>query len=243
MKEATLYAYGRSTVNGKWEIDRSRIVNRLYFVNGGTATIGSGRGEYALTAGKAYIIPACKNFSPLSAAHFDHTFFDFYTARILHPEHIVEIDGGARGVSEFFALVNALTEGESIKEKNTAMEDFLCGFLALINDACAPLPYLENDRLTRAIRIIHDEYPTVTTAALAKRLALNESFFIRSFTAAVGLSPMKYIRAIRISYGKALMQGGISVAEAAEKCGYSSPSAFYNAVKAELGVSPSQLIK
>jgi AraC-like DNA-binding protein len=139
--------------------------------------------------------------------------------------------------------VGALTEGESIKEKSAAMEDFLCGFLSMINDTISPLPYLASDRLTESVRIIHNEYPTVTTAALAKRLALNESFFIRSFTAAVGLSPMKYIRAIRISYGKALMQGGISVAEAAEKCGYSSPSAFYNAVKAELGVSPSQLIK
>ena len=42
MKEVELYAFGRTTVEGQWEIDQSRIVNRLYHVNRGSAVILNG---------------------------------------------------------------------------------------------------------------------------------------------------------------------------------------------------------
>lgn len=243
MKETDLYAFGRSTVQGRWEIDRSRIVNRLYHVNAGIAAIRSGAKEYRLTAGKTYVIPQCKNFSPVYAENFDHTYFDFYTARILNPENIIEIGADVPCANAFFTYVNGLIEQHPNKEIHHAMEQFLSGFLTLINDVFAPLPYILNASLTEAVRIIHNEYPCITTARLAKKLNLNESYFVRSFTAAMGLSPMKYIRAIRVSYGKSFMQNGMSVTEAAEKCGYSSSSAFYNAMKAELGIAPSEIRK
>lgn len=243
MKDVDLYAFGRSTVAGSWEIDRNRIVNRLYHVNAGAATVRSGSREYRLTAGNTYVIPRCQNFKPMCAENFDHTYFDFYTARILNFESIIEIGAGVPCADDFFSYVNRLIATHPREALQNAMEQFLSGFLTLINDVFAPLPYISNASLTEAVRIIHNEYPCITTARLAKKLNLNESYFVRSFTAAMGLSPMKYIRAIRVSYGKSFMQNGMSVTEAAEKCGYSSSSAFYNAMKAELGIAPSDIRK
>ena len=54
---------------------------------------------------------------------------------------------------------------------------------------------------------------------------------------------MKYIRTVRVFRGKEIIEQGASVDEAAAKCGYSSPSAFYNAVMAELHISPSAFKK
>lgn len=243
MMDANLYAFGRSTVAGSWGIDRNRIVNRLYHVNAGTATVRSGAKEYRLTVGKTYVIPQCKNFSPVYAENFDHTYFDFYSSRILNPENIIEIGADVLCAMAFFAYVNGLIEKHPKTEIHRAMEHFLSGFLSLIHDAFSPLPYISNASLTEAVRIIHNEYSCITTASLAKKLNLNESYFVRLFTAAMGLSPMKYIRAIRVSYGKSFIQNGMSITEAAEKCGYSSSSAFYNAMTAELGIAPSDVRK
>lgn len=243
MKETDLYAFGRSTVQGRWEIDRNRIVNRLYHVNAGIAAIRSGAKEYRLTAGKTYMIPQCKNFSPVYAENFDHTYFDFYTARILNPENIIEIGADVPCANAFFTYVNGLIEQHPNKEIHHAMEQFLSGFLAWLNDTYAPLPFVSDAALTEAIRMIHREYPSITTGLLAKKLNLNESYFIRLFSSAMGISPMKYIRAIRVSHGKSLIQNGMSVTEATEQCGYSSPPAFYNAMKAELGIAPSEIRK
>lgn len=241
MKEINLYLYGKSTVQGKWEFDRNRIVNRLYFVNSGTATILNGSTEYKLVSGKIYIIPQCKNFETISAQSFDHTFFDFYYSRILNPYKIIELDIKELSAEPLLKYINGLLEDDPDKTMASAMEGFLYGLLTLIDSKYTPLPYITSTAITRAINIIHREYRSISTKELSKRLNLNESYFIRLFSSTMGTSPMKYIRAVRISQAKALIHNGTSISEAAEKCGYSSSSALYNATKAEFSLPPSKL--
>jgi mannose-6-phosphate isomerase-like protein (cupin superfamily) len=104
MQDIHLYAYGRSTVNGFWQIDPSRIVSRLYFVNAGEAKIVSASREYKLTQGSAYIIPQSKSFRPVDSVGFDHTYFDFYSTRILRPDRIVSVSGDVLGAASFFRI-------------------------------------------------------------------------------------------------------------------------------------------
>ena len=237
MKNINLYAFGRCTVNGAWDFDRSRVLNRLYYVNSGCAVIHNGTNEYQLTVGKFYIIPQCKAFHPIDATDFDHTYFDFYSSKIFCPNKIIEFDGDVLRASSFFEHINSfVNNNENIKP---IMEEYLSGFLSLIESKYKELYYISESSLTYALNIIPEEYASITTDSLAKRVNLNKSYFIRLFSSAMGLSPMKYIRAVRVSHGKELIQNGESISNAAELCGYSSPSAFYNAVKSELGVSPS----
>lgn len=241
MQDIHLYAYGRATVNGLWHIDSSRIVSRLYFVNMGEARIMSALGEYKLSEGNAYIIPKSKDFRPVDSENFDHTYFDFYSTRILRPDKIVSISGGILGVSSFFAHINSVIEGDAEQKALPAMRALLEGFVRLIAALHTEDLYISSPYVMQAVNRIHSEYSSVTTKTLAAALNLNESYFIRLFTEHMGLSPMKYIRTVRVFRGKELIERGESVEEAARKCGYSSPSAFYNAVKAELGISPSAL--
>lgn len=237
MKELSLYTCGRCVVNGQWQIDSSRILNRLYYVNSGSATIFNGISEHRLTSGRFYIIPQCKSFQPIEAVGFDHTYFDFYSSRIFRPNKIIDLEGSILDASSFFKHVNSFINKENGK---TIAEHYLSGFLALIEAEYDSLYYISDSSITRALNLIHSEYKSVTTKDLAKMLNLNESYFIRLFTSTMGTSPMKYIRAVKVAHAKEFIRNGESITKTAELCGYASPASFYNAVKSELGISPSE---
>ena len=76
MQNINLYAYGRATVNNAWPAMHNFIVNRLYYVNSGSALIHNANREQTLVKGRIYIIPQCHNFKPLDAFSFDQTLFE-----------------------------------------------------------------------------------------------------------------------------------------------------------------------
>jgi AraC-like DNA-binding protein len=240
MKYINLYACGRCTVNGKWDFDRSRILNRLYYVNSGCAVIHNGTDEYRLTNGNFYIIPQCKSFQPIDSKDFDHTYFDFYHSQILRHDTLLAFDKTEMNGVCFFEYINSLPVGDRGDELHDAIEHLLCGYLTILHTK-QPFPYISNAYVTAAIDIVHREYATITTKLLACKINLDESYFIRLFSTVMDMTPAKYIRACRIAHGRQLLQSGLSVAEAAEQCGYKSPTAFYNATVAELHCAPSAL--
>ena len=242
MEKIRLYAYGKSTENGAWYIDKSRIVNRLYYVNSGKAVVSFAHMEHTLVEGKLYIIPQCNDFFTVEAKNFDHTFFDFYNPQILCCDKPLEFDKKDLNANALFDYLNFLITSDTNKQLHDSLELFLCGFLKSLEKS-HPLPYISNSYVTAAVNLIHEESISLTTDKLAKRLNLNKSYFIRMFSSVMGITPMKYIRSCRVSYGRRLLQSGATVEEAAEKSGYSSASAFYNATTAELNISPSKLKK
>lgn len=241
MNGINLHLYGRKTMQGPWLTDKSRAVNRLYFVNSGSAVVRNAGVEKRLTSGNFYIIPQCHDFSPIFADGFDHTYFDYSSSRLLTPNQIVEINASVLSAQHFFAFINSLVDDTDVKVSRSAMQALLAGFLAAIEDAGVPMPYSKNAVIAEAAEIIHRRFESVTTADLARHFNFNESYFIRLFRKTLGISPMKYIRACRVMHGGELLRSGMSVEDAALKCGFSSGSAFYKAVKAELGKAPSDL--
>lgn len=236
-----LFAFGRSVAEGAWYVDHSRIVNRLYFVNGGSARLGGAHGEWTLSEGNFYILPRSEGFSPIASPRFDHTYFDYYSPRMLRPDRIVERRLDAFGASHFLAFVNtALAEGKS-ENPHEAMQALLQGFLGCVMSDMPRDLFIENEAVLCAVERIHSDFATVTTKDLAAEAHLCESYFIRLFRECIGCSPLRYIRARRVLYGKQLLAQGVSVERAAEICGYLSASAFYKAVKSEIGQAPSVL--
>jgi AraC-like DNA-binding protein len=241
MHTAELYAFGRSTANGKWYIDKSRLVNRLYFVNRGSATVRIAQRDFFLTEGKLYILPRSHSFSPLEARDFDHTYFDYYSPHILPPDRILCAALSAHGAVHFLHFVNALLEGGtgSREVMQPLLEAFLCHWSAVMPSASMGV----SAAVLSAVEYIDGHLATVTTRELAERAHLCESYFIRLFRAGIGLSPLQYVRARRVLYAKGLLSSGSSVEAAAEACGYLSPSALYKAIRAETGRSPSEIGK
>lgn len=101
---------------------------------------------------------------------------------------------------------------------------------------------LADARLAVAIRQMH-ENPTRawTVAQLAKEAALSRSAFFARFTQALGVAPMEYLLAWRMALAKnLLLRNEVSVAEVAQRVGYSSASTFSVAFTRHVGLPPSR---
>lgn len=101
---------------------------------------------------------------------------------------------------------------------------------------------LTDDRLALAIRRMH-ERPTEawTVARLAKEAALSRSAFFDRFSRTVGVAPMHYLLDWRMALAKDLLRRRTgTVAEVAERVGYSSASTFSVAFTRHVGLAPSE---
>ncbi|SEW06276.1 AraC family transcriptional regulator [Luteibacter sp. 329MFSha] len=99
---------------------------------------------------------------------------------------------------------------------------------------------LADARLGIAIRHMH-ENPTRawTVVQLAKEAALSRSSFFERFSREVGVAPMEYLLAWRMGLAKQLLRRGEgTVAEVAERVGYSSASTFSVAFARHVGMPP-----
>ena len=99
---------------------------------------------------------------------------------------------------------------------------------------------LGDTRLAVAIRQMHEAPARPwTVAQLARTSALSRSAFFDRFTRAVGLSPMEYLVAWRMAIARGLLrQKDMSIADVAERVGYSSASTFSTAFSRHVGQPP-----
>lgn len=239
-----LYSYGRRLMQQTWGIDLTYPVNRLYYVNSGSAVIHLAHRAYPMRAGMIYIFPQTPDFHATDAVDFDHTYFNYFNSRILRYGSVTEIDGRENGSDLFFAWANELIMRDPRQERSHAfLEPLLKSYLLALETYGTAFPYITNEVVAEAAAMINQDAPHLTTALLAQRLNLNESYLIRLFRTAVGVSPMKYIRSRRALYGKELILRGESVTAAAEQCGYGSIGAFCRVFRAEFGYPPTALKK
>ncbi len=115
--------------------------------------------------------------------------------------------------------------------RSTAGDDAPPGLLRGLADA----------RLSAAIRQMHGQLArSWTVAQLAKTAALSRSAFFERFTRTVGLPPMEYLLAWRMTVGKSLLRRhGLGLSAVAERLGYSSASTFSTAFSRFVGQPPS----
>ena len=104
---------------------------------------------------------------------------------------------------------------------------------------------LADCRLAAALRRMHENpsHPW-TIVQLAKEAALSRSAFFERFTRAVGVAPMEYLLAWRMAVAKNLLRHKDgSIAEIAERVGYSSASTFSVAFARHVGVPPARYVR
>jgi AraC-like DNA-binding protein len=101
---------------------------------------------------------------------------------------------------------------------------------------------LADARLAMAIRQMHESPDSSwTVEQLAKEAALSRSAFFDRFTRAVGIPPMEYLLSWRMALAKRLLrEGERSIAEVAERVGYSSASTFSTAFSRHVGQPPAR---
>lgn len=101
---------------------------------------------------------------------------------------------------------------------------------------------LADERLAVAIRRMHENMNSPwTVVQLAKEACLSRSAFFERFTRAVGVAPMEYLLAWRMSMArKWLLHKECSITEVAERVGYGSASAFSVAFTRHVGIPPAR---
>ena len=104
---------------------------------------------------------------------------------------------------------------------------------------------LGDERLAPALKQMHAHVDRPwTIAQLAKTAALSRSAFFDRFTRTVGVAPMEYLLGWRMELAKELLrEGEVAVAQAAERVGYGSTSAFSVAFSRHVGVPPSRYLR
>jgi len=116
-------------------------------------------------------------------------------------------------------------------------------FRTKINTPAVPglLVGLADERIGEAIRAIHQDInQTKTVAQLAKVAALSRSAFFYRFKQTVGVTPLEYQMAWRMTIAKDLLKTQLySMAQIAERIGYRSASVFSLAFTNYTGISPS----
>lgn len=99
---------------------------------------------------------------------------------------------------------------------------------------------LADPHVASALRRMHGHLERAwTVGQLAKAAGLSRSAFFDRFSSKVGMPPMAYLLAWRMTVAKGLLrQEGLGMTEIAERVGYGSPSAFSTAFRREVGRPP-----
>ena len=98
---------------------------------------------------------------------------------------------------------------------------------------------LHNSELAGALTLVAAKFDEpLDVATLARAAHLSPKHFARKFRAALGLTPMEYLRRYRLSRARELLGENHSVGHIATRCGWSDAAHFSRAFKAHFGLSP-----
>jgi AraC-like DNA-binding protein/quercetin dioxygenase-like cupin family protein len=139
------------------------------------------------------------------------------------------------------ALGEALA-GELVATVRYAIAEPLDESRAAIDGLKAAKPSTRRElyrRLERARGFLHDHHDrNVTLGEMASVAGLSQFHLARYFKSAFGQAPISYHRDLRLARAAELLQGGHSVASAAEATGYSDQVALSHAFRRRYGAPP-----
>ena len=100
-------------------------------------------------------------------------------------------------------------------------------------------------RIQMAIQFIRENFSqALSVDQLANHVALSPSHFAHSFREISGISPMRYLRNVRLDEARSLMLGaGMRAGEAAEKVGFESAAHFTREFKSRFDASPTEYVR
>lgn len=98
--------------------------------------------------------------------------------------------------------------------------------------------------LASTLAYVHDNIAeNFSVDALARRTGMSRAAFDRQFKTATLLSPLQYIKALRLSEASMLLARGESIGDAATTVGYHNPSQFSREFRRKFGQSPREWAK
>ncbi len=97
----------------------------------------------------------------------------------------------------------------------------------------------QSNAITAAIVFMKQEIQQpLSVRDLAEAVSMSESGFAHMFKATTGVSPLQFLKQLRMEQARRLLLGGSNVSETADNVGYSSLSHFISEFKRYFGKSP-----
>lgn len=246
-REISFGSCGMGRVFGCWANVRIRYLNRLYYIRGGLGYYTVNGVKHPFLSGHFYYLPWTVEYllTQNDSDPLDHIFIDF--AKCTEHRFSDIIDLTSSGDEQNLLIASFLCDmTESLSEEyNTnfrLVQDTSPSYLfyksmmescmaALVNSLeikySAPLP-TENENIYHAVAYIHEHYmEQLDIGTLASLACLNQKYFISKFHSVIGRTPYQYLQSVRYDMAMGLQAYGISLNQAAEQVGFSSPSAIY----------------
>ncbi len=168
--------------------------------------------------------------------------------------------GEDSGEIEVFSPENINSVKEAFVEIYTAWTEKKCGYKNLCTSILYKLFYdfskdlsdsscSENAlyrKILPGVSYIHENFRTheISVAYLAKISYLSATYFRKIFNKIYGVSPNRYIRNLRLEWALSLLDSGeLSVAEVADKSGFSDPKYFSREFKKRYSRPPGAFAK
>ena len=147
-----------------------------------------------------------------------------------------------RGFELFFGLLNATDKDDELLRLSRLLE--LLSWLRCESEKAKRLSALKHrggEAVELGIEFMEKNFRgNCKLEDISAYAHLSAVYFHTIFTSAVGKTPYEYLTRLRIEESKRLiLMGGSSMAEIAEKCGFSSQSYFNSVFKQKTGETPS----
>lgn len=136
-----------------------------------------------------------------------------------------------RRLQQYYLTKNNLPGGDAASETPAAPQPAAAG--------------IDERFLSNCIRIAgeHLADPEFTIDRLCQEIAMSRTLVYGKLKALTGQSPNEFIRAIRLSRARELLESGHPIAETAAETGFSDAKYFSTVYKKYYGISPSQVAK
>lgn len=230
-----LFGAGRVTPEPDgWSFIDTPETCRIYYVHSGNAYFFRGGERIPLTAGHMYFIPPRLPFAAEQdiSSPMDHTFFDFSMRPQVVSKEIIALDG--ESYPELGLLVRAAERmtGRDIPYGTSEYTPLIGCIETIVNviSGLNELKTVDDPTILSALDIIENGYMNgITVTDVALRLGYDTDHFIKKFRKAMGTTPYAYIKALKLHEAEMLRRNGFTMAQAAERTGYSTPESLYHA--------------
>lgn len=220
-------------------------------VEGGMRRLSCNNREYTLSAGDMLLLNPSDSHGCVQT---DGGTLD-YRALNISKEIMTELSREITGKSTLCFSESVLNDSETAHCFRLLHDMIMCGncefekeeaLLILISSLIklAGKPFLEcvsrhSEPIDRACRFMDKHYAErITLEQLCKCSGLSKSTLLRSFTKAKGVTPYRYLQAVRIGRAKELLEQGAKPADAALQTGFFDQSHFTNAFGTFIGLPP-----
>ena len=155
--------------------------------------------------------------------------------------HRVVADPGL--VRRLVALHRLLTATGDLLERQSARTLVLAEFFRKHSTARGTSPpiTIEKGAVDKARELMHGCFAqSISLAALASHAGLSPYYFLRTFHAAIGMTPHMYLNQLRVLEAKRLLSSGANAAQTAVACGFCDQSHMTRQFKRLLFTTPGQ---